>query len=236
MKTALVLRHLAFEDLGRLEPVLHKAGYDIRYIEAGVDPLNEYPPLEPDLLVVLGGPIAVYDIEDYPWMAEEVNWVRRRLLEDRPTLGVCLGAQVMAAALGAKVYPGGKKEIGWGPLQRGADSASLPGMDEYIDNAGAILHWHGDTFDLPDGARHLASTDAYESQAFAWGRNGLAFQFHAEFDARSLEKWLIGHSVEIAAAPGVSPKELREETMKFATRSQAAGEQFFAGWLASLTP
>src|SRR5690349_9578555 len=126
MKTALVLRHLAFEDLGRLEAVLRKAGYDIRYIEAGVDPLNGYAPLEPDLLVVLGGPIAVYDIEDYPWMAEEVNWVRRRLLEDRPTLGVCLGAQVMAAALGAKVYPGGKKEIGWGPLQRGADSASLP--------------------------------------------------------------------------------------------------------------
>jgi GMP synthase (glutamine-hydrolysing) len=236
MKSALVLRHLAFEDLGRLQSVLVRAGYEIRYIEGGVDPLSEYPPLEADLLVVLGGPIAVYDIEDYPWLAEEINWVRKRLMEDRPTLGICLGAQLMAAALGAKVYPGGKKEIGWGPLQRGRASAGLPGMDEYIERAGAILHWHGDTYDLPKGARHLASTAVYENQAFAWGKNCLAFQFHAEFDARKLEQWLIGHCMEIAAAPGVSLKQVREDTKKYSEQSQAAGDKFFAGWLASLTP
>jgi len=234
MKTALVLRHLAFEDLGRLQPLLERAGYTVRYIEAGVHTLAEYPPLEPDLLVVLGGPIAVYDIPDYPWLAEEINWLRKRLLEDRPTLGICLGAQLMAAALGARVYPGGKKEIGWGPLQRGRASAGLPGMDEYIESAGAILHWHGDTYDLPTGARHLASTDIYANQAFAWGKNCLAFQFHAEFEARKLEQWLIGHCMEIAAAPGVSPRQLREDTSKYAERSQAAGDKFFSGWLAAL--
>ena len=234
MKTALILRHLAFEDLGRLRPALEQAGYAIRYLEAGVDALADHPPLAPDLLVIPGGPISVYDVENYPWLATEIDWIRERLLADSPTLGICLGAQLMARALNASVHPGGAKEIGWGTLSRGRESDDVAGFDQYLDSVGQVLHWHGDTYDLPSGARHLASSEQYENQGFAWGAHCVALQFHPEFDALKLEQWLIGHCLEIAAAPGITPAGLRADTARHAAQSQAAADQFFASWIASL--
>lgn len=235
MKTALVLRHLAFEDLGRLQPVLERGGYAVRYIEAGVDALAGEPVLAPDLLIILGGPISVYDLDDYPWLADQIAWLRPRLQADRPTLGICLGAQLMARALNAKVYAGGVKEIGWGPLTLGREPDDTAGFAEYVRQAGAVLHWHGDTYDLPSGARHLAASAAYENQAFAWGAHCLALQFHAEFDALKLERWLVGHSQEIAATPGITPSTLRRDTRLHAPQAEAAAERFFGEWLASLS-
>jgi GMP synthase (glutamine-hydrolysing) len=235
MKTALVLRHLAFEDLGRLRPALEQAGYAIRYLEAGVDALALHLPLEPDLLVILGGPISVYDIEDYPWLTKEIDWIRERLLADRPTLGICLGAQLMARALNAKVYPGRAKEIGWSKLSRGREGEDVAGLARYLEDAGAVLHWHGDTYALPSGARHLASSELYENQAFAWGAHCLALQFHPEFDGLKLEQWLIGHCLEIAAAPGVTLAGLRADTARYVAQSQAAADEFFATWIGSLS-
>jgi GMP synthase (glutamine-hydrolysing) len=234
MKSVLVLRHLAFEDLGRLQPALEQAGYGIRYIEAGVDSLAEIPPLEADLVIILGGPISVYDTVDYPWLDTEIAWLRARLLEDQPTLGICLGAQLMAAALQAKVYAGSGKEIGWGKLVRGRQSDEFPGLEHYIDTAPAVLHWHGDTFDLPSGARHLASSPQYENQAFAWGQHCLALQFHPEFDALKVEQWLIGHCLEIASTPGISVAGLRADAARHGAASHAAADEFFKTWLASL--
>lgn len=237
MRRALVLRHLAFEDLGRLQPALHAAGFEIRYVEVGVDAFEQISPVEPDVVIVLGGPVGAYDTDQYPYLATEVAWLRARLVEDLPTIGICLGAQLMAAALHAKVYPGSKgKEIGWAPLLAGGDSAHSSAFQRFLDSGAQVMHWHGDTFDLPAGARHLAATARYPQQAFTWGRHGLALQFHLEFDARQLERWLIGHSQEIAQAPGVTLAQLRRDTVVHAGAAQQAADAFWGQWLAGLAP
>lgn len=234
MKQALVLRHLMFEDLGLLRPALERAGYAPRYVEIGVDALDGIDPQAPDLAVILGGPVSVYEADRYPYLDAERAWIGARLRMDRPTLGICLGAQLMAAALGARVYPGGFKEIGWSALAPGADCAGFPAFRQYIDATPAVLHWHGDTFDLPPGARHLASSSLTPHQAFARGRNALALQFHAEFEPARLEQWLIGHALEIASTPGVTPDGLRADTRRYAQPYTEAAAALFDAWLAGL--
>src|SRR5262249_35075971 len=115
-KTALALRHLAFEDLGLIEPLLQSRGFDVRYYEAGVDDFNAVDLGAVDLLVVLGGPISVEDEARFPWLIDEVALIRQRLDARQPLLGICLGAQLMARALGARVKPMGVKEIGFAPI------------------------------------------------------------------------------------------------------------------------
>jgi GMP synthase (glutamine-hydrolysing) len=136
----------------------------------------------------------------------------------------------MARAMGAKVYPGPAKEIGWKKLTLSDEGqkhlAPLEGLP--------VLHWHGDTFDLPTGAANLASTDICKQQAFAVGSRALAFQFHPEAQEQGFERWLIGHAGEIAATPGVSVPGLRADTAKFAAAAIAAGRRVLAGWLAGL--
>src|ERR1700744_18182 len=152
-KTVLALRHVAFEDLGAFETTLQDGGYTIRYADLGLDDLSSFE--APDLLAVLGGPIGVYENDLYPFLNDEIALIGRRLQAGLPTLGICLGAQLMARALGARVYPGRGKEIGWKPLTlTAAGRESLAPLDGL-----PVLHWHGDTFDLPDGAANLASTD-----------------------------------------------------------------------------
>lgn len=235
MKTALALRHIAFEDLGQLAPLLQRHGYQVQYIDVGVDSFAYTSPLDADLVVVLGGPIAVYDAEHYPYLRAEIAWLRARLLEDLPTLGICLGAQLMAAALHARVYPGtAGKEIGWGRLQPGPDAQDMPWMAQLMGEDMRVLHWHGDTFDLPQGARHLASSSLYPNQAFAWGEHGLALQFHPEFDVRMVERWLIGHAHEIAHTRNISLAGLRADNEQYGSHFQVASQQFWEGWLGSL--
>lgn len=165
------VRHLKFEDLGIFEEVLLRRGFDIVYFEAGLDNFDALDWEAADLVVVLGGPIGVYEKADYPWLTQEIDIVARRLRLDRPTLGICLGAQVMAAALGAAVYPGPAKEIGWSELLL-VSSIDTYGMQALAETE--VLHWHSDTFDLPEGATLLASTDMTPHQAFSYGRAALA--------------------------------------------------------------
>src|SRR5271170_2275741 len=115
-KKCLAVRHVAFEDLGLLGPLVAARGYGVRYHDAGVQPIDAATLLAPDLLIVLGGPIGVYERDAYPFIAEEIAAIAARLEADKPILGICLGAQMMAAALGAKVAPGPAKEIGWASL------------------------------------------------------------------------------------------------------------------------
>jgi GMP synthase (glutamine-hydrolysing) len=239
MKKAFALRHVASEDLGCLEPILKSHGYEVAYLDLGVDSLSASSPLEADLVIALGGPISVYDLHLYPFLQTEIAWLRARLIEDLPTLGICLGAQLMAAALNAKVYPGAKgKEIGWAPLTRAAHSAQAAYLDRLIDSATHVFHWHGDTFDLPAGAKHLASSKRYANQAFSVGKNCLALQFHPEFDAMKVEQWLIGHAHEInheiSKTHNLSQKRLRSDTKKHAAAFQVATQNFWDAWLFGL--
>jgi len=225
-----IIRHLAFEDLGSFTEVLDNEGYEPCYHEAGVDDLSWLQPESENLLVVLGGPISVNEQDDYPFLCVELELLRKRLALDKPTLGICLGAQLMAKALGAEVTAGPEKEIGWDKIELtelGAGSA----LRHLVADNMKVLHWHGETFDLPAGASHLACNEQYQNQAFAYGKRALALQFHPEVTAQGLEQWFIGHTGEIHNTEGLSVKRLRTETAKYARELFVQNQLFFREWL-----
>lgn len=230
MKTVTVIRHLAFEDLGSLADALKQQDYVIKYVEAGLDSISEIQPLFPDLVVILGGPIGAYEEQDYPFLVDELRLLERRLQADLPTLGICLGAQLMARALGARVYPGTDKEIGWSPLKL-SDAGRNSALSNLAAECTDVLHWHGDTFELPVGANHLASSQKYQNQAFSWGKSALALQFHPEVTVLGLERWFIGHSSEISATFDISVQALRADTARYAPKLEIQASQFWRTWL-----
>jgi GMP synthase (glutamine-hydrolysing) len=223
----LVLRHVCFEDLGVFAPVLQDAGYDIRYAQAGVESVTRDEWLSADLAVILGGPVGAGQEDVYPFLREERMLSRIRLVSGRPLLGICLGAQLMAAALGARVYAGQGREIGWGGIELTDEGRNGP----LSELAGApVLHWHGDTFDIPSGARRLAFTALTPNQAFSAARGQLALQFHPEADAGRMETWLIGHCCELAAS-GFEPGRIREDARTLGDAARTAGQAFLRRWL-----
>lgn len=233
MKNALVIRHVAFEDLGLFEKVLENTGYSVRYLEAGMDELSSIEPLSPDLLIVLGGPISANDGDQYPFINDELNILKTRLNEDAPTLGICLGAQLMIKSLGEKVYPATEKELGWDRLLLTEEGRSSPLKHISAENT-PVLHWHGETFDLPEGATLLASTSKVKHQAFSWKQKCLGLQFHPEVTLQGMERWFIGHTLEIEQTPDVSVEGLLKDTQKYANAMEAHGRAFFEEWLLSI--
>ena len=233
-KTVNVIRHLAFEDLASFEPVLQAHGYQVNYFEAAdfalkPDELLQIDALSEDLLVILGGPISVNDTAMFPFIDVEIDLLRQRIAADRPTLGICLGAQMIAKALGADVYPGEVKEIGWYELSL-TEAGEQTALRYLNASHCSMLHWHGETFDLPQDAVLLASSQRYTHQAFSFGDNVLALQFHPEVTQRSMEKWFIGHIGEIMQTEGVNVEMLREDTRRFANQLEVQGELFFNSW------
>jgi GMP synthase (glutamine-hydrolysing) len=229
MRHAIVIQHLGFEDLGTLTPALRFHEFDITTLQAGVDDLSSA--YAADLLIVLGGPIGVYEQADYPFLTEELMIIQHRISNQKPVLGICLGAQLMAAAMGAKVFPGQNgKEIGWFPIR------TMPSADTNIlaPLAGhSVLHWHGDTFDLPAGVELLASSNRYPHQAFSVGQFGLALQFHAEVDTASMERWYIGHAVELANA-GIAVQTLRQKSAIHGPLLKTSANKVWKKWLGNL--
>ncbi len=223
-RTAVAIRHVAFEDLGILEPFLEVRGFTVHYLDA--------PDVEPDtaaaadLLVVLGAPISADDPEHYPFLADEMDVIRKRHDDAMPTIGICLGAQLMAAAIGGTVTRGPSKEIGFVPLTI-TDAGMGSALRHLVDVP--VLHWHGDTFILPAGAPSLASTPDYPNQAFQQGAS-LGLQFHIEADWRHIERWLIGHAHELETA-GFDVREIRADAERFGPALTEAATTMFQEWL-----
>ena len=230
-KSALVLSHIAFEDLGTLDSPLRERGFSIETAAAARlhFPLPQAETC--DLLVVLGGPIGVYEQRDYPFLTDEIACIRQRLAARKPILGICLGAQLMAAALGARVFPGQNgKEIGWAPIQAAPGAALAPWFAPLLSPGLSVFHWHGDTFDLPPGALHLATSELYANQAFAFEDIALGLQFHAEVTAADLESWYVGHACELSHA-GISVESLRSAAQEHSLALKGAATQFWRLWL-----
>ena len=224
---------MAFEDLGILEELFAARRWKVTYVEAPVADWGAFDAVKPDLLVVLGGPIGANDENFYPFLKDELAALGRRLKADKPTLGICLGAQLIAKALGAAVYRAAEKEIGWKPLLLSQVGYASPVKHLSAEHT-FMFHWHGDTFDLPDGAALLAGTASSLHQAFAWGKATLAFQCHPEVRARDLEKWFVGHAAELSHTAGVNAKMLRGDTLRYGAALETQSKLCFGEWLDSL--
>lgn len=188
-----IFQHLAFEGPGTIQPWLKNAGFEITFT---VFSEKVYFPgiKEIDFLVIMGGSMSVNDEDKHPWLIEEKQFIREFISTGKPVLGICLGAQLIASALGAKVYPNKTKEIGWFHVH---GKTNLPPSGFQFPASFFSLHWHGETFDLPEGAVLLASSEATKNQAFLFGQNVLAIQFHPEADSETLEDFCFHFKKEL---------------------------------------
>lgn len=232
MRVALAIRHEEVAHLGNLEPVLRAHGYEIRYLDAATESFDRACLATADLVVVLGGDMAAYETAEHPFLTDELVFLRERLAASAPTLGVCLGAQLIAAALGAPVRKGPTVEIGFRsvePTDAGAHSpvrhfAGVP-----------VVQWHGDTFELPPGATLLASSTQYANEAYSIGDHVLAVQFHPELAGAMYEEWIQDGSQELDER-GIQHRSLREQRDRYAAAAEAASAAMLDEWLTSLRP
>jgi len=229
VKKLLVCQHVAFEILGTLNPLFKRAGFRLRYINFG-----RHPDVRPSLdgyhgLILLGGPMGVHDVDTHPHLETEVDLIRQALDREMPILGICLGAQLIAKALGAQVRPNPEKEIGWYDVNQTPAAKSDPLLSHFSDTE-KVFQWHGDTFDIPRGAVHLAQSPACTNQAFRYGDNVYALQFHLEVDQPLIERWLRVpiHRCEIESLNGqIDPERIRAETAVHLDRLTALSERAF---------
>jgi GMP synthase-like glutamine amidotransferase len=198
-----ILQHLAFEGPGNIQPWLNNAGYGITFTVFSES--TDLPGVDAvDFLVIMGGSMSANDEDAHPWLVKEKQFIREFISTGKPVLGICLGAQLIASALGAKVYRNGEKEIGWFPV------TGIPSNDPSIFKFPELfisLHWHGETFDLPEGAILLASSEACKNQAFQYGENVLAIQFHPEVVLATLNEFVFHFKNEIVPEKFIQSKE-----------------------------
>ncbi len=195
----LIIKNITSEGPGTIENFLTKEEIPFSIVELGSG--QTPPPLEGfNSLVVMGGPMGVYELERYPHLAIESRIIREAINRDMRVLGICLGSQIIAHCLGAEVYPGHEKEIGWYHVELTGDGLKDPLMRRLAIHPRVgdfwrkfkVFHWHGDTFDLQLGAVLLASSELYKNQAFRYGDNVYGFQFHMEVTKDMLTEWFQG--------------------------------------------
>jgi GMP synthase (glutamine-hydrolysing) len=218
------LRHVAHEGGGRFERVAQAAGWNTLTISADA-PGAEALARAADVLVILGGPMGVYEAGRYPYLNMEIEVLRDRLERRAPSVGICLGAQLLAAAAGARVYKGAAGfEVGFGEVVRAAGAEANP-LGRPLPERFPVMHWHGDTFDLPQGAALLASSARYANQIFALGAHALGLQCHIEVSHDELPVFAGGNAsdLERAGRPGLA------QIIAAGQRHDLAVERVFAG-------
>ncbi|MFP5504596.1 MAG: type 1 glutamine amidotransferase [Gammaproteobacteria bacterium] len=195
------LQHVPFEGLASIRSWIERGGHTVgcTRLYAG----DGFPrPETVDFLIVMGGPMGVHDIEQYPWLVAEKGFLRAVIGAGKRVLGICLGAQLIADVFGARVYPNRQKEIGWFPVTRSEDAeASMLGR--LLPAEFMAFHWHGDTFDLPPGAVHLGSSAVCRHQAYAVGERILGLQFHLETTPESARELIEHAGDELVDAPTI---------------------------------
>lgn len=232
-RKVLIFQHVPFEPLGTLDPILREAGFRVRYVN-----FDRNPEAVPDLdrysgLIVLGGPMNADDVERYPNLATEVQLIRDAVDRDMNVLGICLGAQLLAKALGASVSPDRFREIGWYDVtltEAGAEDELL----SCFDRVQRVFQWHSDGFGLPEEAVLLAGSEICPHQAFRYGDKAYGFQFHLEGDEPLIERWLTtpAHAEELAAHHNeVSPDAIRAETKERIEMLGELSRQTFGRWI-----
>lgn len=223
----IIFRHTDGDAAASFIPVLDKAGLRYRYVDAFYDDLSGFDALSPAFVIFMGGPMGVYQADTFPFLKQEMNIIERRVARDLPTLGICLGSQLIAGALGARNYKGANGyERGWCTI-----AVNDAGMETPLRHLDArytkMMQMHQDTFDLPQGATLLASSDMYQNQVFSYGKNILALQCHPEVDPRKIANW-------IAQASEVDPADndkLRADTKKYNRTLMEQAEKFLLDYL-----
>ncbi len=226
MEDIFVFQHDPLEELGVFTPVLEKHSLSFRYVRLFQEEMPTEDWEKVRALVILGGPMSVQEEAQYPFLKWEKTIIRTALKEGIPLLGICLGAQLIAAAAGAQVYRGNFKEIGWYPVSITAEG-QMDSTVGYLPEKPVVFQWHGEGFDLPRGAQRLAFSLHYDNQAFRMGKNVYGLQFHLEVTPAMIERWLNQNDKELAQIPYISPDKIRADTGSYAQTLRHYGERFF---------
>jgi GMP synthase (glutamine-hydrolysing) len=228
MKPVLVLRHVAHEGLGTIADALALRRIAYNVVEMFANPPRNFDPREAGGLIVMGGPMNVDETDRYPFLADEVRWLRQAIDAELPVLGICLGAQLLAKALGSRVFANQVKEIGWYDVELLPEAAD-DRLFCKVASPVTVFHWHGDTFDLPAGAVYLARSSQCTNQAFRFGRSAYGLQFHLEMTAAMIEDWLgeENNCGELAGLDYIDPLAIRRQTPERLLGMQKLAQQVF---------
>lgn len=233
MKRLLVFQHVAHEILGHLNPLLRASGFRIRYVNFG-----RHPDARPDIssyhgLVILGGPMNCDETDRYPHLLTEIEVIKDAIKQGKPVLGICLGAQLIARALGARVTKNPVKEIGWYDLSPTEAGSQDPLFSKLADHQ-MIFQWHGDMFEIADGTIHLATSPDCRNQAFRYGDHVYGLQFHLEVDEPMINRWLHTpvNDREIESLGGQAfIDKVKQETHAHIARSMSLGDEIFGEFI-----